>query len=130
MVFDRDKVYKTQNLTDAISFVNVREVSLKMHDGALPDYWCEDASNRRMNARIFPFAAGETNSDIIQEINAQENEGKITFHPNHRLRKLALKLMLKENTLGGLFKENTESPAVLKQVLEDRLKEHMKRMYI
>ena len=129
MVFDRDKVYKTQNLTNAISFVNVRDVALKMHDGALPDYWCDDADNRRMNARIFPFAAGETSSDIVQEINAHENEGKVTFHPDHRLRKLALKLMLKENTLAMLFKERTDLTVEPKRLLEDHLKEHMKREY-
>ena len=93
LVFDREKVYRTQNLADALSFVDVNEASLRQHEGGdLPWHWMPDPEARASH--------GETDvQDTCEDgkVNDCRKEGNVTFHKLHRLRKLALKHLLKEN---------------------------------
>ena len=92
LVFDREKVYRTQNLADALSFVDVNEASLRQHENDLPWHWMPEPE------------AGASDADtekwdicLCGKLQNCRKEGDVTFHKLHRQRKLALKHVLKES---------------------------------
>ena len=103
MIFDREKVYKTQNLVDAISFIDVQEAMKKHHSGSIPEHLNNKAYNKCYNwySSMCPTSNRCKDSFLtqIQNLNACSKNGKDTYHPCHRLRKLALKHLLKTNKI-------------------------------
>ena len=95
MFFDRETVYKTQSPLDAVSFVHVPT------DDELPLFHTEDTISAGFNSQT---GYGE----CVVDINKKECKDRITFHENHRKRKLALKKLFGNGTILSMMSKYTD----------------------
>ncbi len=93
MLFDRERVYKSQSVFDSISFVNVQDVAFQHHNGVLPTFESESLNQKQSDYRE---QSGTTKlATFVKQLNkCKTSSGCMTFHPHHRQRKLALKHIL------------------------------------
>ena len=97
MVFDREKVYETQDVLDSISFVNVQDVAFRRYDGHLPDFKTTESADMRRADDGFK-------STIENLTRYRVGDGFESFHPRHRERKLAFKNLLATGKVADLLK--------------------------
>ncbi len=83
MVFDREKVYKTQDVLDSICFVNVQDVAFRHPDRQLPVF-SVTSKGAKCTTELSNFVRTANHQDADAEGTTE------TFRQHHRQRKLAV----------------------------------------
>ena len=102
MFFNKEKVYETQNETDAIGFVSVCDVAKRLYGGNLPVFKTNLPNDKDENVEVY--------TEVLSNITTnQDDNGKSTYRNDHHNTRLALKHLYATNDINLLIKQtNTE----------------------
>ena len=103
----------------------------KHHNGNTPEYLsskvCNKSCNWHSSLHLTSNAVKDSFYNKVQNLNTCTKDEKTKFHPCHRLRKLALKHMLKTNKMADLSQRYNDNLSTTTEELETELEQELKK---